>query len=253
MTDPQLRLQHTLAELARHGRVSVKDLAREFQVSPETVRRDLKQLELEGHLRCIYGGGVKPRTSGDQPVSERVRVNAREKTRIAAAAAELLRDNTKIFVDTGTTTLAFARHLADRPLISIYTNSLDIIQFLADAENSNVVVVGGTLRPSYRAFLGPDTVDIVRQHLFDVAFVSTVTVDSKLGFMDLGEEEALVRRALLRHAKQRVMLADSSKFGRQGSFCTYDFKDIDLLITDAPPRAEFLARLEEAQVKVIYA
>jgi DeoR family glycerol-3-phosphate regulon repressor len=254
MTDhPQARLQHILEDLAKHGRVTVKELAAVFSVSPETVRRDLKQLEMEGHLRCIYGGGVTPRRDADQPISQRMRVNAREKAKIATLAAKHLRDHTKIFVDTGTTMLALSRYLVDRPAIKIYTNSLDIIQTLSAAESSDVVAVGGVLRHSYRAFLGTDTINVIREHLFDIAFVSAVTVDVNLGFMDLGEEEALVRRALRRHAKQIVMLADSSKFGRQGNFCTYNFRDVDLLITDAPPRADFLERLEEAQVKVIYA
>ncbi|MBP1860433.1 DeoR/GlpR family DNA-binding transcription regulator [Rhizobium herbae] len=254
MTDhPQTRLQHILEELAKHGRVTVKELAMEFSVSPETVRRDLKQLEMEGHLRCIYGGGVTPRRDADQPISQRMRVNAREKAKIASLAAKHLRDHTKIFLDSGTTMLALSRYLVDRPLINVYTNSLDIIQTLSAVESSNVVAVGGILRPSYRAFLGTDTLNVIREHLFDIAFVSAVTVDVNLGFMDLGEDEALVRRALRRHAKQVVMLADSSKFGRQGNFCTYNFRDVDLLITDAPPRADFLEKLEEAQVKVIYA
>ncbi|MBY3134465.1 MULTISPECIES: DeoR/GlpR family DNA-binding transcription regulator [Rhizobium] len=254
MTDhPQARLQHILEELAKHGRVTVKALAAEFSVSPETVRRDLKQLEMEGHLRCIYGGGVTPRRDADQPISQRMRVNAREKAKIATLAARELRDHTKIFLDSGTTMLALSRYLVDRPLINIYTNSLDIIQTLSGVESNNVVAVGGVLRPSYRAFLGTDTLNVIREHLFDIAFVSAVTVDVNLGFMDLGEDEALVRRALRRHAKQVVMLADSSKFGRQGNFCTYNFRDVDLLITDAPPRADFLEKLEEAQVKVMYA
>ena len=91
------------------------------------------------------------------------------------------------------------------------------------------------------------------QHYFDIAFVGVVAVDYKLGFMDMGEDESLLRRMLRKHSRQCVMLADSSKFGRQGNFCTYDLRDVDILVTDAPVRADFAQKLDQAQVKVHYA
>jgi DeoR family glycerol-3-phosphate regulon repressor len=253
MKEPEARFEHILADLNRLGRVSVQDLASHFHVSRETIRRDLKQLEMEGHLRCVYGGGVKPQRDGDEPIAERMRVNAREKARIGAEAARLLRDDIKIFVDAGTTTLAFAKHLKDWPRVTVYTNSLDIIELLCGFDAPNVVAVGGQLSSSYRAFMGADPLAIVSQHFFDIAFVGIVAVDYRLGFMDLGQDEALLRRLLRRHSRQCVMLADSSKFGRQGSICTYDLKDVDILITDAPLRADFAQKLDQAQVKVHYA
>lgn len=253
MSEPEERLKYTLAELDRHGRVSVQELAARFHVSRETIRRDLKQLEIEGHLRCIYGGGVKPRRDADEPIADRMRLNAREKARIGAAAARLLTGDLKIFVDAGTTTLAFAKHLKNWPQLTVYTNSLDIVEMLCDGGGPTVHVVGGRLDPKYRAFMGRESVDQVTRHLFDIAFVGIVAVDSRLGFMDLGEDESVLRRVLRKHSKQCVMLADSSKFGRQGSICTYEFGDVDILITDGPLQADFATILDQAQVKVHHA
>jgi len=253
MKEPEARFEHILTELTRKGRVSVQELASHFQVSRETIRRDLKQLELDGQLRCVYGGGVKPNPGGDEPIADRMRLNAREKARIAVEAARLLRDDIKVFLDAGTTTLAFAKHLKDWPKVTVYTNSLDIIEVLCGFGLPNVVAVGGNLSTSYRAFMGPDPQAIVAQHLFDIAFVGIGAVDYRLGFMDLGPDEAALRRLLRKHSKQCVMLADSSKFGRQGSICTYELGDVDVLITDAPIRADFAQKLDHAQVKVQYA
>lgn len=253
MVEPEQRLKHTLAELDRHGRVSVHELADFFRVSRETIRRDLKQLELDGHLRCIYGGGVRPRRDGDEPIADRMRVNAREKARIGAAASRLLKGDLKIFVDAGTTTLAFAKHLTGRPQLSVYTNSLDIVEMLCVPGGPEVHVVGGRLDPTYRAFFGRDSVDIVSRHYFDFAFVGIVGIDPRLGFLDLGEDEAFLRRALRRHSRHCVMLADNSKFGRHGSVCTYGLRDVDTLITDAPIPAEFATAIDQAQLKVIHA
>ena len=253
MNQPESRFKHILSELDRHGRVSVQELAAYFHVSGETIRRDLKQLEQEGHLRCVYGGGVKPNPGADEPIAERMRVNAREKARIAAEAAKLLRNDIKIFLDAGTTTLALAKHLKDLSRVTVYTNSLDIIELLCGAGHPNVFAVGGHLSSRYRAFMGSDPLMIAAQHYFDIAFVGVVAVDYKLGFMDMGEDESLLRRMLRKHSRQCVMLADSSKFGRQGNFCTYDLRDVDILVTDAPVRADFAQKLDQAQVKVHYA
>jgi DeoR family glycerol-3-phosphate regulon repressor len=253
MSDPELRFDHILTELNRKGSVSVQQLANHFHVSRETIRRDLKQLEQAGHLRCVYGGGVKPQPGGDEPIAARMRVNAREKARIGAEAAKLLNENAKIFVDAGTTTLAFARHLTDFPNIDVYTNSLDIVELLSGLGHPNVFAVGGKVSPAYRAFMGASSLMFVSQHVFDIAFVSTVAVDYKLGFMDLGEEEANLRRLLRRQSRRCVMLADSSKFGRQGSICTYEPKDIDVLVTDARLKTNFEELFKATSTEVRYA
>ncbi|MBH0236365.1 DeoR/GlpR family DNA-binding transcription regulator [Methylobrevis albus] len=253
MSLPDLRLQHILAELARDGRVFVKDLADHLEVSRETIRRDLKQLELSGHLRCTYGGGVKPLPKGDQPVSDRMRVNAREKAKVAAIAARLVGDDHRIFIDAGTTTLAFARHLMRLPQLTVFTNSLDIAHLLGDGDLEEVVVVGGSLKAGYRALLGQMTVDAIGQHLFDSAFISIGTVDYTHGFMDFAPEEAWIRRKLIAHSRRVVMMADSKKFGRQAAIRSLELNQIDVLVTDAPPRADFAARLEAAGVEVIHA
>lgn len=253
MALPDMRVQVILAELAKHGRVSVKDISHRLDVSRETIRRDLKILEREGHLRCVYGGGVKPVVGLDQPAAERMRINAREKGRLAIHAAKLVKSGSKIFVDSGTTTLAFARHLINIEGLNIFTNSLDIAQLFDTGYSGSVTVVGGTLNPSYRALFGPSTLEAIKGHLFDIAFVSIAAVDYTYGFMDYGEDEAAVRRELRARSRHYVMLADSNKFGRSGNIRTLELKDIDTLVTDAQPRADFSEKLKEAQVEVIYA
>ena len=250
---PDLRLNVILAELAQHNRVFVKDLANQLRVSRETIRRDLKQLELNGHLRCTYGGGVKPSVGGDLPDVMRMRVNAREKARIAARAAKLVRDDTTIFVDAGTTTLAFARHLVQRERVRVFTNSLDIAQLLSGGAVGEVTVIGGRLHASYRALFGPMALEAIGNYVFDAAFISIATVDYTHGFMDFGQDEAAIRRALAKHAKEVVMLADSAKFGRTATIRTLELRQVHRLVTDAKLPAEFSATLEEAGVDIFYA
>lgn len=253
MANVEPRAQHILAALFEHGRVSVKEVADHFRVSHETVRRDLKQLEREGHLRCVYGGGVKVRRDTDEPILDRVRLNAREKARLAAVAATLLKKDLKIFVDIGSTTLAFAKHLKDWPGVTVYTNSLDIIQLLLDAGHPRLFCAGGAIEPRQRGFFGQGTLDLISRHYFDMAFVGIASVDPELGFMDFSADESSVRRALRRHSRQVVMMADVTKFGHPNSICTFGFSDIDVLVTDAAIPARFLGKFEQTKVSIIHA
>ncbi len=252
MALPDLRLNAILAELESHDRVLVKDMAERLDVSRETIRRDLKELELEGKLRCTYGGAIRAQSEGDRPFALRMKVKAREKAVIAQRASALVRDDTTIFVDTGTTTLAFARHLVNRDRVRVFTNSLDVAQLLAGGSVAEVTVIGGRLRPDYRMMLGPLTIEAVQNHLFDMVFTSVAAVDYTHGFMDLGQDEASLRRVLARHGKEIVMLADSGKFGRAGNVRSFEISQVHYLVTDARPAAAFAARLEDSGVKIVH-
>jgi DeoR family glycerol-3-phosphate regulon repressor len=253
MALPDLRLNVILAELARHDRVLVKDLAERLNVSRETIRRDLKELELGGQLRCTYGGAIRAQSEGDQPVSMRMKVAAREKAAIAKIAARFVRDDTTIFIDTGTTMLALARHLINRDRVRVFTNSLDVVQLLSGGSVAEVCVIGGRVRPDYRAMLGPLTIEALERHVFDMAFTSVAAVDCEHGFMDFGQEESSLRRVLVRHAKEVVMLVDNTKFGRDASIRTLDFRQVHRVVTDIKPTAAFAAKFEEAGVEIIHA
>ena len=253
MPIPALRLNLILTELAKHDRVLVKEMADQLDVSRETIRRDLKELELAGHLRCTYGGAIRAQSEGDQPISRRMKVSANEKAAIARYAARLVRDDTTIFVDAGTTTLAFAQHLLNRDRVRVFTNSLDIAQLLSGGSVAEVCVVGGRLRPDYRAMLGALTIEAVENHVFDAAFISIAAVDREHGFMDFGQDEASLRRVLTRHAREIVMLADSAKFGRIAPVRSLELRQVHRLITDTAPEPGFAAKLKALGIDVIHA
>ena len=247
------RQQLILAELQRDARVTVKALAERLHISTETIRRDLKELEQHGHARRVYGGAVIDSKEGDQPFVDRLRVNARGKARIGAAAMSFIEDGMKIFVDTGTTTLAFARHLVNRPKVSVHTNSIEIVSLLSGNPAADVTVLGGVLKPSYKALFGHQTVKAVQEHVYDAIVMSICTVHPAHGFMDFGEEEAVLRRAARAQGGRAIMLADSAKFGRLGSVRTFDLGEVDVLVTDAMPATEYLEQFSQSKVDVLHA
>ncbi|MEE7456070.1 DeoR family transcriptional regulator [Methylorubrum populi] len=234
------RHEEILSQLAQTGRVGVTSIAAVLAVSDETIRRDLKMLEERGLLRRIHGGAVLPRLDQERPPVERSGLNSREKGRIAALAEGCVEDGMSLFIDTGTTTLAFARRLTTRKL-TVTTNSVDLALLLADSP-VRVNLTPGTLRPKDNALVGYDTVDYVRRHVFDLAVMGITACDLAQGWMDYDEHESFLRRALRGQSRRAVLLVDSHKFGRQASLQTFDLAAPLTVVTDRPPPEPFADR-----------
>jgi DeoR family glycerol-3-phosphate regulon repressor len=250
-TEHRLELIRDL--LRQKQRVNVKDLVDHLKVSQESIRRDLRELETQGFARRVYGGAVIDRQESDQPFAERLRVSAREKARIGEAAAALVEDGMKIFVDEGTTTLACLKHLEVRKDLTIVTNSLAVAAHFYYLSTPSVRVLGGRLRPDYQATFGPETVTAMKEHFFDLAIIAISAVHAERGFMDYGEDEAITRRVARAQARRSVIVADSSKFGRLGSIHTFGLHDMNAVITGAGLSRDFSDQFLKFNVEIIYA
>jgi len=234
MSFTEHRLEMIRDLLRQHQRVNVSDLVERFKVSPESIRRDLRELETQGAARRVYGGAVLDRQESDQPFAERLRVGAREKARIGAAAAALVKDGMKIFIDEGTTALACLKFIEDRKDLTIVTNSLAAAAHFYYKATPSVRVLGGRLRPDYQATFGPEAAAAMKDHFFDLAIIAISAVHAERGFMDYGEDEAILRRVARGQARRSVIIADSSKFGRLGSIHTFGLHEVNAVITGAP-------------------
>jgi DeoR/GlpR family transcriptional regulator of sugar metabolism len=250
-TEHRLELIRDL--LRQKQRVHVKDLVDQLKVSQESIRRDLRELETQGFARRVYGGAVLDRQESDQPFAERLRVGAREKARIGEAAAALVKDGMKIFIDEGTTALACLKHLETRKDLTIVSNSLAVAAHFYYAPTPSVRVLGGRLRPDYQATFGPETVAAMKEHFFDLALIAISAVHAERGFMDYGEDEAIIRRLARAQAKRSVILADSSKFGRLGSIHTFGLQDVHGVVTGGSLTKDFSEQFLKSHVEIIYA
>ncbi|MCC6303604.1 MAG: DeoR/GlpR transcriptional regulator [Rhodobacteraceae bacterium] len=248
----ELRREAILERVERHRRVRIGDLSAALGVSGETIRRDLRDLEAEGVLRRVHGGAVAMPCTSDTPLSERMRQNTRAKDRIAQLARGLVRDGDRIFLDTGTTTLALARRLAGLGRVRLHTNSLPVALAASAHFGLQVQMAPGRLRPIEQDLVGTDTLDYIRRFHFDIAFMGIAAIDPVAGFMDIEEDEANVRQALLEHAERRVILADGSKFGRRGNVLTAPFPRVDQLVTDRRLAESFLATARSAGLEVLH-
>ncbi|NRF10574.1 DeoR/GlpR family DNA-binding transcription regulator [Agrobacterium pusense] len=253
MSFTEHRLKLILDTLKQTQRVNVKELADHLHVSQESIPRDLKELEARGYARRVYGGAVLDQQESDQPFTERLRVASREKARIGEAAAALVEDGMKVFIDTGTTTLACLKHLESRKDITVVSNSLAVAAHFFHLPQASVRVLGGRMRPEYQATYGHETVAALKEHFFDLAIIAISAIHSDRGFMDFGEDEAVLRRVARAQAKRSVVVADSSKFGRLGSIHTFGLNDIDAVVTSGVMAREFSEQFNQSNVEIIHA
>jgi DeoR family transcriptional regulator, fructose operon transcriptional repressor len=249
--------QQAIAQLVTEtGRWSVNDLATRFEVTTETVRRDLSSLERLGVLRRVHGGAIAgDRLAAiDTALSDRDAAHAEEKERIAQAAlSHLPKDEGVLLVDAGTTTSRFVAVLpSDLHLVAV-THAVPIASRLAAHPRVELHLLPGRVRLATQAAVGSETVAALDELRADVAVVGTngITLDHGLSTPD--HEEAAVKRALVRNARRVVLLADSSKFGVQSPvrFATLD--QIDVVVTDAGLADEHRDALKRADVEVTIA
>ena len=223
-----------------------KDLA----LVMKTIRRDLSALDDAGRLRRVHGGAVLFRPDEEQPIVIRSRFKPREKAHIAAVAREMIKEGMSIFIDTGSTALAFARTLSDAHDLTVITNSLDIARLLATAPGVSTKVTPGLVRANDNALVGGDTVEFVRRFVFDIVFMGIAACDPEFGWMDYSDEESQLRRNLIKQTRHPVMIADDHKFGRHASIRTFDITTKLTVVTNRPVQQPFERIFKDAGIDV---
>lgn len=227
--------------LATFTRVSTERVARDLDVSRETARRDLLDLETQGALRRVHGGAVAIGPEPEAPLSVRQRSNPSEKRRIAKAALKLLMPGQTLFLDAGTTTNILAEELATLSGLTVVTNSLSIALRLATTNttrtsNHNIILLGGHVHAETEAVYGDITVGEVHRYKADVAMLSPVGLDAKHGATSFESHECEVARAMCTQAMRVVILADHSKIGQSSRVSYIASADIDTVVTDSRAR-----------------
>lgn len=246
------RREHILERISAHNRLSVVEIAADLDVSDETIRRDLKDLEKEGLLRRVHGGAIGLSPNRDDPIGDRVRKNAREKGVIARLAVDLISDHTTIFLNIGSSVEALARQLGRFSDLRVYTNSLNVARIAKEHFGVTVFVAPGQLRKVETDLVGYDTIAFIGDYYFDTVFMSVAGLDAERGFMDFEEDEVRIRQKLLTCTRSSVVLADFSKFGKPANMITAPFSRIDRLVTDRCPAPDYQQVFDRAGMEVIH-
>jgi DeoR family fructose operon transcriptional repressor len=228
--------QQAIARLVtERGRMSVNQLAREYAVTTETVRRDLSTLERMGLVRRVHGGVVPPNSLSliESGIRERDQVNIERKELIARAAlAQLPAAGGTMLLDAGSTTIRLAMLLPTDQRLTIFTHAVPIAARLAGLRHIDLRLLPGRVRRTTQAAVGAGTVAAISHLRVDVSFLGTNGMTPEHGLTTPDADEAAVKRALVASGRQVVVLADASKFGIETAVRFASPAEVDVLVTD---------------------
>jgi DeoR family transcriptional regulator, aga operon transcriptional repressor len=246
------RRDQILTMLREHGKVRVKDLSRQLKTSEVTIRNDLQELHQRGQLRKTHGGATLPDFANREvPLQEKYLSHADEKRRIGAAAAALVKDGETIILDSGTTTQEIAKRIKDKQNLTVITNGVNIAMELVGVRGIQVVLLGGVLRDNAFSVGGHFAEEMLQSLSADKLFLATDACDLEFGVSTPNLEESRVNQAMARIAREKILVADSSKFGKRGLSRIVPLFEMDQVITDDKLPDEFQKPLREGGVKLI--
>ncbi|WP_169794011.1 DeoR/GlpR family DNA-binding transcription regulator [Alicyclobacillus acidiphilus] len=239
--------------LARESSVRVVELAKHLQVSGETIRRDLEVLESQGLLRRVYGGAVTDAKETARLYQDREVHRTAEKQAIGRLAATLVQDGDTLFIDVGTTALAFANCLAGKERLTVVTPSLLAANRLKQSTDARVILTGGDLQSDEPYLTGYLAEEALSQFHADRAFIATGGISFDRGLTDYNDFEVRVRKRMMASASQVVVLADTSKIGVRAFSVIGELTAMDVLVTDDAIHDSVRNRLVEMGIEVMIA
>lgn len=249
----QERRNLILERLQEEKSVVVAELSQRYEVSEETIRRDLDKLEKDGYAIKSYGGAViNENISIEMPFNVRKKHNIAGKQKMAEIVDHIVESGSHILLDASTTAVFIAKAIKHKKNITVITNSIEIMIELSDVPDWQVITPGGCLREGYLALIGPRVVDGLRSYHVEKAFISCKGIDIENGFTDGNEDFAQAKRVMLRCAKERYLVVDNTKFDTTAFAQIGDLSEIDAIITDCRPSQKWLDCFEANGVKCYY-
>lgn len=244
-----------LDQLQEEKSVEVSRLSKKFEVSEETIRRDLEKFERDGLVTKSYGGATLRENVGVEfPFAVRKKKNAAGKQAIGEILADLITDGDHILLDPSTTALSIVRALrtAGKKDITIVTNSIEVLVECGEDDSWHVISTGGILQPDKYALVGPRAVQGICSIHADKAIISCKGFDRERGLTDINDMFAQVKQTMLSHARRRILAVDSTKFDQIGFSRICGVEDVDLIVTDAKPPQPWEDYLREMERSCLY-
>ncbi|MBB5183401.1 DeoR/GlpR family DNA-binding transcription regulator [Catenisphaera adipataccumulans] len=212
-------------------RIRIAELADRLQVTPETIRTDLNELEQQNLVRREHGYARAVTAITELPIMMRGKENVEDKRRVAYRAMQEIHDGQVVYLDAGSTVISGLPALAHKKDLTIVTSSIPLA-YQASSMNLNVILCGGSVLNIGLRTIGPDVIDMLERFMFDIAIVGTAGIAENSGFTTLGYDEIPIKRHLITRAKKLVAIADKSKFLKKTSYSFCKFGEFDLLITN---------------------
>lgn len=252
MTSIAERHKYILESLNKNGFIKVIDIAKELDVTPVTIRKDLKHLEEKKLLYRTHGSAspVNPLTS-DIDVKEKEKIRKDEKKKIAIAAAKLIEENDSIIIASGSTVHTLAEHITPINHLTVVTASLKTALLLNTLNNVEVIQLGGIVRKNSFSVIGDYTSQFFEQITCSKLFLGVDGIDIEHGITNSNIEEAILNKKMIEASLRTIILADSSKFGRRGFGKICNLDRVDVIITDSGISKSMAQSIEEVGIELI--
>jgi len=235
-TAPVRDRHNKIQQLVRvKGFVTIEQLADQFGVTPQTIRRDINLLNRDGLIHRYHGGAGLPPSTENVAYTQRKVLCFREKERIARMVAACIPDHASLFINIGTTTEEVAKLLCGHERLRVITNSLNVASILAGNEQFEIIVAGGLVRARDGGIVGPLTIDFIQQFRVDFGIIGISGIDHDGTLLDFDYREVRAARAIIDNSRKVFLAADHTKFGRNAMVRLGNIGEIDALFTDRRP------------------
>ena len=246
------RKNEILEILQKEQRVLVSELAKRYDVTEETIRRDLEKLESEGYVKRTYGGAVlNQNTNVDMPLRIRENANRNEKQITAKMVAQLVEDGDRIMLDASSTSLMIAKELKNKKKLTVITNAVEVLIELAGQDGIQVISTGGNLNETSLSLVGNAAQKVLNGYHVDKAVFSCKGIDMANGLTDSNELDSDIKNVMYACADTAILAVDSSKFNHVSFVKTMQPKKGDILVTDRALSDEWQSFLQERGVKLV--
>jgi DeoR family myo-inositol catabolism operon transcriptional repressor len=247
--------EHRIEEIKKYilakERATIEELCSLFNVSVNTLRRDINALERNGTIKKVYGGIVLKDKKTTEPFDSREEKNIQAKQIIARLARNFVKDGDIIFIDSGTTTMQMIPYLSDLSSLTIITNNLNVIVSALPYPNLNILCTGGTLFRTANSFVDTDVVNYLKKYNISKAFMACTGVSIDKGITNSSSFEYDIKKYVVENCGKPILLADSTKFGRVSLVTYSELKDISVLITDKTPDNDFCQYFDVHSIRLV--
>lgn len=242
-----------LEKAHENKKVIVSELSREFDVSEETIRRDLDRLAEDGHVTKSYGGAVlNEKSSIDLPFNVRWKANPAGKQKIADIISREIEDGDHIILDASTTAVFIAKNIKQKKHLTVITNSIEVLLELSDVSGWDIIATGGLLNTRAMSLFGKKAADTISSYNADKAFFSCKGIDLEKGATDRNDSSVNVKQSMLSSAGKIYLAADSTKFGKVAFSRICGLSEVDVVVTDEKPDEKWMETFDKLGIECIY-
>lgn len=237
--------------LEEQNTISINRLCEIFNVSKNTIRRDIVELEKRGTIKKVYGGIMRNQTNIPEPFAAREIKNKAKKKQLAKLAANLVNDNDIIYIDSGTTTMHMVPYLADKKNLTILTANVYVINEAFHYPQMNVIATGGSLYRPSNAFTGASVLQFLKDFNISKCFLAATGISIENGATNASPMEGDIKKYLTHHSKVKILLVDSTKINQVSLVTFSKLKDMDYIISDKKMPKEYEDYFKENDVTLI--